>query len=166
MKEKMPFTKTQKLLEILSLIVMVSCIIYICTSWSTLPDTLPSHFNALGQPDDWSSKGTVLVGPIIAFALYALLTGCMFLPIEWMNSPIEITPENKLYIHKVLRDMLSFLKLAIVLIFSYITICTIELKPLSPWFIHIFLLGTFLPLIVSIVKLFRYESKDLTNNKY
>ncbi len=163
MKEKMPFTKTQKLLEILSLIVMVSCIIYICTSWSTLPDTLPSHFNALGQPDDWSGKGTgqpddwsgkgtVLVGPIIAFALYALLTGCMFLPLEWMNSPIEITPENKLYIHKVLRDMLSFLKLAIVLIFSYITICTIELKPLSPWFIPIFLLGTFLPLIVSIVK--------------
>ncbi|WP_404988593.1 DUF1648 domain-containing protein [Clostridium culturomicium] len=58
MKEKMPFTKTQKLLEILSLIVMVSCIIYICTSWSTLPDTLPSHFNALGQPDDWSGKAT------------------------------------------------------------------------------------------------------------
>lgn len=162
----MPFTKTQKLLEILSLTVMASCIIYICISWSTLPDILPSHFNALGQPDDWSGKGTLLIGPIISIIIYALLTGILLLPPEKLNSPIEVTPKNRLYIQKTMRDMVSSLKLAIVLIFSYITICTIELKPLSPWFIPIFLLGTFVPLIVFIVKLFRYESKELTNNKY
>ncbi|MEG2935805.1 MAG: DUF1648 domain-containing protein [Clostridium sp.] len=159
MKEKMPLTKTQKLLEILSLTIMVFCIIYICTSWSTLPDILPSHFNALGQPNDWSGKCTVLVGPIISIIIYVLLTGCMFLPPEWMNSPIEVTPKNRLYIQKVMRDMVSSLKLGMVLIFSYITLCTIELKPLSPWFIPLFLLGTLLPLIVFIVKLFKFESK-------
>lgn len=159
MKEKQPFTRTQKLLEILSFTIMVASIIYLCVNWSLLPDTLASHYNASGQPDAWSSKGSILALPIISAFLYILLTGLLFLPIEMLNSPVEVTKSNRMYIQKLTRDLLSLLKLVMICNFSYMNLCTILEKPLTPLFLPIFLLLTFVPIIVCIVKMFKSEKR-------
>lgn len=163
MKEKLPFTKTQKILEVLSLIIMLVSIIYVITIWSSLPDTLASHYNALGQPDDWSSKSSILFMPILTVLLYALLTGVLFISPEMINSPIEVTADNRFYVQKTTRDLLCTLKLVIICDFSYMTFCTALEKSLSPWFLPIFLGFVFIPIIVCIVKIIRYENKIKRN---
>lgn len=64
--------------ELIPLIVMVLYIILAAYFWSILPDTVPTHFNASGAPDDYSSKTfLVLLNLGVIVLLYLLLT---FLP--------------------------------------------------------------------------------------
>ena len=157
MKRILPLTKLQKLLEILSLIIIISIIIYLCTSWSTLPDLIPSHYNAIGEPDSWSSKGTLLILPIISVIIYFLLTGLLFISPEMINSPIEVTKENRLLIQKLSRDLTCFLKLIIISDFSYMTICTIKGKPLGQFFLPVFIFLTILPVTIYIIKIIKIK---------
>jgi len=39
-----------------------------------LPDQVPLHFDASGQPDGWGDKNWLLLLPLLAVALYVLLT--------------------------------------------------------------------------------------------
>jgi uncharacterized membrane protein len=39
-----------------------------------LPAVIPTHFNALGQPDDYGNKLTILILPFISTLLYFVLT--------------------------------------------------------------------------------------------
>ncbi len=162
MKEKLPFTKTQKILEILSLIIMIGTFIYVIITWNSLPDTLASHYNALGEADAWSGRSTILILPIFTVFLYALLTGVLFISPEMMNSPIEVTPDNRSYVQKVSRDLICTLKLVVICDFTYMTLCTAMEKTLSPLFLPILLGSAFIPTIVCIAKMFRYKKKNIS----
>ena len=157
MKINLSLTRFQKFLEIISLIIMISMIIYLCISWSTLPDLMPSHYNAIGEPDNWSGKGTILILPIISIIIYLLLTGLLFISPEMINSPIEVTKENRLIIQKLSRDLTCFLKLIIISDFSYMTICTIKGKPLGKLFLPVFIFLTILPVIIYIIKIIKIK---------
>ena len=37
--------------------------VYLSTIWDKLPARVPTHFNLLGNPDDWSGKSTLLYLP-------------------------------------------------------------------------------------------------------
>lgn len=59
--------------------------------WSTAPDTLPSHFGADGQPDDWSSKTStfailVPIGLVLPLAFTSRRLWEM-LPLALVNIP-------------------------------------------------------------------------------
>lgn len=54
---------------------LLGLMIYLVLSnYSTLPDTIPTHFNAQGAADDWGSKKTIFLFPAIAFPIYILLS--------------------------------------------------------------------------------------------
>jgi uncharacterized membrane protein len=64
--------------DLVPLIVMILYIILAAYFWSILPDTVPTHFNASGTPDNYSSKTFLfLLNLGIIVLLYVLLT---FLP--------------------------------------------------------------------------------------
>ena len=44
------------------------------SNYSTLPDTIPSHFKAQGVADDWGSKKTILIFPALAVPLYVFFS--------------------------------------------------------------------------------------------
>ena len=58
-----------------------------------LPEIIPMHFNASGNPDDFSSKNTLLVIPLIGSLLYVGLLILSRYP-HIFNYPREITEEN------------------------------------------------------------------------
>jgi uncharacterized membrane protein len=62
-------------------------------SWATLPDSVPTHFNAAGVADAWGSKSSLLLFPAVALAMWAGLTVLARFP-QVYNYVRAITPEN------------------------------------------------------------------------
>ncbi|MEG0307598.1 MAG: DUF1648 domain-containing protein [Clostridium sp.] len=153
MKEKVSFTKFQKFIECITLLVLLGSIIYLAVSWDSIPSIIPSHFNAKGIPDDWSGKGSLLAMPIISIILYTLLTTITFFPSIW-NTPVEVTEKNRTFVHDNLRTMVCILKLIIISDFAYISVCAATQQgSLSSWFLPILLISTFGTLTIFITRI-------------
>jgi len=158
MKEKVPFTKFQKFLETLALLILLGSIIYLIFIWSTLPDTIPSHYNAKGVVTNWSGKGMLLIMPIISIILYTGLTIITLFPNIW-NVPVEITEKNQNFVYTNLKTMLIFLKLILVSDFSYMTICSATQSSLSVLFTPIVLIAVFGTLAFFITRIIKGSKK-------
>ncbi|KEZ85157.1 hypothetical protein IO99_16210 [Clostridium sulfidigenes] len=158
MKEKVPFTKFQKFLETLALLILLGSIIYLIFIWSTLPDTIPSHYNAKGVVTNWSGKGMLLIMPIISIILYTGLTTITLFPNIW-NAPVEITEKNQNFVYTNLKTMLIVLKLILVSDFSYMTICSATKSSLSVLFTPIVLIAVFGTLAFFITRIIKGSKK-------
>jgi uncharacterized membrane protein len=133
-------------------------IVFLIIDWPNIPNKIASHYNALGTPDAWSSKESIVTMPVVNFGLYVLLTVISFFPKLW-NIPVEITNENYLFIYKNMRSMLSFLKLIIVATFTYISICDATGRPLGGFFLILFLVLLFGVMIYYIRKISKSQKQ-------
>lgn len=140
--------------------VILLCVLTVI-NYSKLPDTVPTHFNAAGQPDDFGGKGSILILPVVAALLFAGLTILNKFP-HVFNYSIKITPENALRQYTNATQMLRFLKLALVVVFSLLTYLTVQTakgnsEGLGLWFLPFSLGLVFIPLIYFIIKSFRLK---------
>ena len=62
-------TRADTIMEYLCRIMLIGTLIYLIVCWSTIPDQIPTHYNAAGEIDDWGGKG------MIWFTVIILLTG-------------------------------------------------------------------------------------------
>jgi len=69
-KIEIKFNTADKLLEIIGWITLALQWIMTILNYSNLPDTIPIHFNASGQADDFGSKGYILTLPIIGTVIF------------------------------------------------------------------------------------------------
>jgi len=148
---KLKYTKFQKVIEIITIILLISIWAYLILSWGNIPDKIPGHYNGAGVVDRWGSKNEILVMPIASIALYALLTMVSYFPSTW-NIPVEITEENREFVYRNVKTMLSLLKLEVITTFTYITYCNINTISLGVWFLPVELILIFGTLIYFIVK--------------
>jgi len=154
---KLKYTRFQKAIEIITVILLISIWAYLILSWGNIPDKIPGHYNGAGVVDRWGSKNEILVMPIASIALYALLTIVSFFPSAW-NAPVEVTEENREFVYRNLKTMLSLLKLEAIASFSYITYCNINIISLGVWFLPLELTLIFGTLIYFIVKVSKKKS--------
>lgn len=140
MKQK--YTTSQILIEASALVILLSVFAYVITNWNTIPEQIPSHFNFYGQIDSWSSKNFIFFPVLVSLFLYLLLTVVSFYPSMW-NMPVKITDENREQAYHHTRNMITILKLELVSTFSYITIQTVKVQMLSPYFLLAFLTAIF-----------------------
>ena len=127
-----------------------------------LPAVIPTHFNALGQPDDYGNKLTILILPFIATLLYFVLTKLNLHPhtFNYINS---ITEENAEKQYAIATRMLRILKTAILIIFSHIILFTYFTTKgitngLGIWFLPLTLSIVFIPIIFYIFKLYKTKN--------
>jgi len=85
-----------------------------------LPETIPQHFNIKGEPDGWGGKGSLLIMPIIGVVLFTLLSVLSRFP-HVFNYPWPITETNARSQYAIARQLMSAVKLALVVTFTYIT---------------------------------------------
>ena len=85
--------------------------------YASLPETIPTHFNAAGQADDHGSKMMILFIPAIGTLLFAGLTVINYYP-QAFNFPTAITAENAQRQYANATRMIRTLRLSIVIIFS------------------------------------------------
>jgi len=88
-----------------------------------LPTTIPIHFNASGQADGYGNKITLLIMPVLATMLYFGLTQLNKYP-HIFNYMTRIAEDNAEKQYTIATRMLRFLKLAILVIFSFIILFT------------------------------------------
>ena len=61
-------------LELIPLLLLVFALYLALSNYTTLPDTIPTHFNAEDIADDWGSKTTIFLILCIVTLIYVLFT--------------------------------------------------------------------------------------------
>lgn len=69
-----PFSLALKILEAISLALLLFSIVIIIYYWQKLPQTIPMHFGASGAPDGWGPRSAIWIAPAISVFMYTLLT--------------------------------------------------------------------------------------------
>ena len=73
MKIKLPVTLYQRILSILSFLLLAGQILCLILRWNHLLDEIPTHFGLSGQADAYGSKGSVILLPVISILIYLLM---------------------------------------------------------------------------------------------
>ena len=126
-------------------------IILILQAWSSLPATIPIHFDAVGNPDGYGSKGMIWLSPAISVVMIPAMLFLRRFP--WLsNVPIEITEENALHQYSLINRLLSLLACFVSLLFLTLVYDTISIagggSSLLGWiFMPIFLGSITVPII-------------------
>ena len=69
-KLKITFKTVDICIEIASIMVLLLMWFHLILAFGNLPDTVPSHFNAAGQPDNYSGKGFLWFLPALGTLMY------------------------------------------------------------------------------------------------
>jgi uncharacterized membrane protein len=128
----------------------------------SLPEKIPTHFNAAGEIDDYGSKSTLWMLPVMGFIMYIGMTILEGFP-HIYNYPVEITEENAPIQYRLATRLMRILKTVILFIFSFISYKTIDAAMgkaggLGKAFLPVFLLITFGTIAI-------YLARSL-NNRY
>lgn len=116
---KIYLSKFDVIIELLSIMMLILLAALTFVSYKNLPDTIPVHFNIAGQADRFGSKKEIFDLPLIAIAIYTLITILNKFP-HIFNYPTQITEANALRQYKNATRLLRYLKLIIVSIFLLI----------------------------------------------
>lgn len=125
-------------------------------SLKTLPETIPVHFNASGQPDGYGNRSAIFLLPAIGAIMYLLMTVVEAFP-HIYNYPVEITPENASVQYRIATRLIRILKTVILITFSFISFQTVKTATggaagLGKSFLPVFLLLTFAPILVYLIQ--------------
>ncbi|HET8809044.1 MAG TPA: DUF1648 domain-containing protein [Flavobacteriaceae bacterium] len=152
---------TDKWLEIVAWASLIFLWFWTFWNYTNLPETIPTHFNASGEPDAYGSKNTIFTLPIIASLLFLLLSVISRFPYKY-NYPIKITSENATAQYANTARMMRVLKLSIMLVFLLINILTIrtatgEAEGLGWWFMLVVLGLIVGPMVYFLNRSYRLE---------
>ncbi len=89
----LPRTPIQSVLEVISVCSVVAVIVLTLLRMGQFPDSVPSHFNADGEPNRFASREVMWILPLLSAAVYAGLSWLQRIPHRY-NYPVAITPEN------------------------------------------------------------------------
>ncbi|MGF1556688.1 DUF1648 domain-containing protein [Paucihalobacter sp.] len=119
-KIKVPFETVDYIAELASIAILIIMWCYVFMEYQSLPDIIPTHFNAAGIADDYGSKNTLFIIPSVATGIYILLFILNLYP-HIHNYSVNITQENA---HKNYKFSVRFLRIFnffMCLMFGYIT---------------------------------------------
>jgi len=147
--EMMPIDWLFEAIALVGLMILLGFVIYY---YPRLPETIPSHFNAAGTPDEYASKASFWMLPGVEIFIYVLLSLIVLVPHQF-NFTVKITQENALRQYTFAIRLIRYLKAAITWIFFYITLATTRVvahkdSGLGLWFLPAIFGGILLPLII------------------
>ena len=150
-KIKIELTKSDKILEIIALLLLICLWIYVIYNYNSLPDIINTHFNAQGKPDGIGEKQYIFGLPGVATFLYLLVTIASRYP-HTFNYLEEITEENALEQYTKMTKLTRILKIILIGIFGYSSWQTISNVDVSPLFFPIMFVAILGPIIYFNVK--------------
>lgn len=158
-KIKLELTAIDKAFEVLGWISIFAIWVLTISNYSTLPDTIPIHYNGAGQADGFGGKGNILTLPIVATILFVGLTILNQFP-HIFNYPTKISKDNAFKQYTNATRMVRYLKFICVAVFGLIVLQTIrnvngQTSGLGVWFMPLTLGLIFLPLTYFVMKSFK-----------
>lgn len=106
--------KTKTSFELILFVTLLLPFVYIATIWNQLPEIIPTHFNLEGKADDWGSRWTIFLMPVISFPLYFILR---YIP--------RIDPRFKNY--QMFQRSYNYIRLAVQLFLASITVFIVQI---------------------------------------
>ena len=114
-----PLNSVDIIIEALAAICLIYMLTQLIVEYPALDQKVPTHFGANGLPDDWGSRSSLLIFPIIAIVLYVGMKVLNRFP-HLFNYPVTITEENAEKQYQYGKTMLSTLKFTTIGLFLYI----------------------------------------------
>ena len=109
--------------KILNILALISLALLCWLTWaalygpSRLPDRVPTHFDAAGRADAWGAPTGMILMPLIAAGLYLLMSIAARSP-DAFHYPVRVTPLNIERLKSITLDMIAWLKLELVCLFT------------------------------------------------
>jgi len=82
-----------------------------------LPDRVPTHFDASGSPNAWGSPAGMLLLPVLAAALYLVMSIVVRFP-DAFHYPVRVTAQNIARLQTVTLNMVAWLKMELTCLFA------------------------------------------------
>jgi uncharacterized membrane protein len=158
-KIKVPLTLFDTVIEVAGYLALVAFWVMTIFAFTTLPESIPTHYNGMGEVDGYGPKATIFFLPVLGTVLFAFLTYIVKKP-ETFNYTVEITEENALAQYTNSTKLLRFMKLALLILFIVIDYKTIAISKgasdgLGKWFLPFTIALIFVPVVFSVYKSFR-----------
>lgn len=140
---KIELTNFDKLLEGAAFIGMLATLIIPIIYWNSLPQKMPMHFNAAGEPDAFGEKIYVWILPAVSLFTYLLMTFINKNPKNF-NYPVKITPSNAESKYRNALMMNRWLKAIIMFLLAYMIFMGIQVGlgnsvGMGNYFVYVFI---------------------------
>lgn len=155
-KLKVENTIADKMIEIVGWFLLIAVWVLVIKNYAPLPDTIPIHFNSVGQADGFGGKVSILVLPFFATIVFFGLTALNTVP-HIFNYSTDITQDNALRQYTNATRLIRYLKTSVVFIFGHIVLKTIQnasgvANGLGVWFSPLTMILTFVPITYFVMK--------------
>ncbi len=118
--------KSDRLILKIGWVIIAMNFILVLSFYFYLPDTIPVHFNALGNADGFGDKSNIWALPIISLIIYYGISFLIKKIKPWqMNYPLKVTAANATKLYGLSFKMLSILSFSCVLLFFILSLETI-----------------------------------------
>ena len=143
-------TKMRKIVDafaVILLVLTVATTAHAVYGSDPLPDRIPTHFDAAGNPDGWGKPAMLWLLPVLSTAIFLLMTWVARFPSAF-NFPARATVVTRPRLEAIALKMISWLKLEVIALFAWIQYQTIALArqgrgTLSPVFLPLVLVVVF-----------------------
>lgn len=149
-------TKYEIAVNVVSLLLLIGTLIYLGINWTTIPEKIPGHYNASGEVDRWGNKTELFFMPVMAWILFGGLSVAERFPKLW-NTGVQVTEKNKERIYPIFKNLLVTVKLLIVVVFTFLTINSIQGNNLPIWFLPVYLILMFGSIIYFPIKAYKVK---------
>lgn len=155
-KIKIRRTQLDWLIDIAAFSFTVIMIVIPIINYSHLPETIPVHFNAAGEPDGYGSRSSIWILPVTGLLIWITFTVLEAFP-QIYNFPVKITPENAETQYRMATRLIRVLKTVILVLFAFISMRTINTAGgaeagLGKAFLPVFLIIVFGIIVVYFVR--------------
>ena len=148
---ELKLNQTDKIMEIIGWIVLLSIWIFTLINYIDLPEIIPTHYNGTGNANGFGKKRAILILPTISTIIFIGITILNKHP-HLFNYPDTITEKNALFQYTNITRMLRVLKLSIAIIFGVIIFKTVSGTKLGTWFLPFIISSVLIPIIYFINK--------------
>lgn len=148
-------------LQVVGWLLTVGAAVDLALRMPTLPEQVPVHFDAAGNPDRWGSPGEAWAGVVVMLLVQAMVTLVGRVP-DKHNYPVRVTEENAQRLYRVSEQMMAHLVLAVGVITLGMTRSMTTDDGLGP-LVGIGLAGTLVAVVVGVARVLRAaEARDTT----
>ena len=148
-----PATRWQRIAGLLAPLILLGSFVYILIVWHSLPEQIPTHYNAAGEIDGYGGRGSLLIMPIIGLVTDLAVALTARFPKSW-NTGVRVTVLNRVRVYRLLRDLIAELRLAMALLFGGFAIYQAALpEHFKGWIFAVLTLLVLLPLLRYFIRL-------------
>jgi uncharacterized membrane protein len=159
----LPTTKMERIFQSLSIVCILMAVIYIASVWSSLPNTVPTHFNAAGEPDGWGGKESIWFLPVLSTFLFILFFFLSKVP-HLHNYPMEITEENAEKMYRASKKLLAVIGFEVCFFLAIAAGGTVQSAfgkdGLGWWYVPLLLIVLFSTIFFHLYKLTKIKSSQ------